>query len=130
MAYHVVDPEQLEPTEDHPCDRRGVSEVADLATVAAAVYRLQPGEELSQHYHYHDEREELVSVLEGTLTVETPEGGYDVPAGSVFVVEPGSPIRPYNPADADRPVRVFGVGAPRYDIGRRYDPESDAPPGN
>ncbi len=125
MGYHVVDPANLEPAEDYPCDRRSIADAAGLSTVAAAVYELEPGDELARSYHYHEQREELFCVLEGTLAVETPDREYEVPAGSVFVVEPDGPIRPYNPDSADGSVRVFGVGAPQYDIGREYEPEAD-----
>ena len=129
MSYHVVDPETLSRSEDHPCDRRSLTEALDLTTLAAAVYTIEPGEQLPQTYHYHDQREELFYVLEGELTVETPDGDYTVPAGQVFVAEPKSPIRPHNPEGETDPVRVLGVGAPRYDIGRPYDPETDEGPG-
>ena len=125
MAYHVVDPEDVAPAADYPCDRRSIAEATGLSTVAAAVYELDPGEQLARSYHYHEQREELFYVLAGTLAVETPEGEYEVPAGSVFVVTPDSPIRPYNPDDADGSVRVFGVGAPQYDIGRSHDDTAD-----
>jgi quercetin dioxygenase-like cupin family protein len=125
MEYHVVDPADLTPTEDHPCDRRSVADAADLATVAAAVYELDPGEQLPRHYHYHEQREELFYVLDGTLVVETPDGEHEVSQGSVFVATPNSPHRPHNPESADDPARVFGVGAPQYDPGRRYEPSTD-----
>ncbi|MFB6232893.1 MAG: cupin domain-containing protein [Haloarculaceae archaeon] len=128
MAYHVVDPDDLAATEEYPCDRRSVADAADLSTVAAAVYELAPGQQLARTYHYHEHREELFYVLAGTLAVETPEEEYEVPAGSVFVATPNSPIRPYNPASAVEDVRVFGVGAPQYDVGRAYDPESGDEP--
>jgi mannose-6-phosphate isomerase-like protein (cupin superfamily) len=124
MGYHVVDPDEIEPSADHPCDRRSVADVADLATVAAAVYEIEPGEQLPRFYHYHEQREELFYVLEGRLAVETPDREYEVGEGSVFVAAPNSPHRPYNPEDARETVRVLGIGAPGYDPGRRYDPES------
>ena len=122
MGYHTLDPATLPPSPDHPCDRRSLTEAADLATLAAAVYTLEAGEALAQAYHYHDQREELFYVLSGSLYVETPEGEYEVPPGETFVVEPKSPIRPHNPEDADGQVRVLGVGAPKFDIGKPYDP--------
>jgi quercetin dioxygenase-like cupin family protein len=128
MGYHVVDPQGLPPAEDYPCDRRSVTEATDLASLAAAVYELAPGEQLPRFYHYHEQREELFYVLAGTLAVETPDGEYEVPEGSVFVAEPDSPHRAFNPEAAGRSVRVFGVGAPRYDVGRAYAPETDARP--
>jgi mannose-6-phosphate isomerase-like protein (cupin superfamily) len=121
VNYRVLDPDDLDPSPDHPCDRRSLSEAADLATLAAAVYTLAPGEDLAQRYHYHDQREELFYVLEGRLHVETPDGEYEVGPDEVLAVEPKSPIRPHNPADADGPVRVLGVGAPKFDVGRPYE---------
>ena len=128
MGYHALDPADLPASPDHPCDRRSLTEAADLATLAAAVYTLAPGETLAQEYHYHDQREELFYVLSGTLHVETPEREYEVEPDETFVVEPRSPIRPYNPEEADGQVRVLGVGAPKFDIGRPYDPDVEGAP--
>ncbi len=125
MAYHVVDPADIDATEEFPCDRRSIAEATGLSTVAAAVYELVPGDQLARTYHYHEQREELFYVLEGTLAVETPDREYEVSAGSVFVATPNSPIRPYNPAAAERAVRVLGVGAPQYDIGQPYEPDTE-----
>ncbi|MFD1585865.1 cupin domain-containing protein [Halorientalis brevis] len=125
MGYHVLDPEELADSPDHSCDRRSITEAAELAQLAAAVYDLAPGEQLATQYHYHEQREEIFYVLDGELSVETPEETFTVPAGEVFVAEPESPIRPYNPADAPDRTRVLGVGAPKFDIGRAYDPDGD-----
>jgi mannose-6-phosphate isomerase-like protein (cupin superfamily) len=125
MGYHHIDPDELEPSPDHPCDRRSLAEAAELAQLAAAVYDLDPGEDLATTYHYHDQREELFYVLDGDLHVETPDETFVIGADETFVVDPESPIRPYNPADADASVRVLGVGAPKFDIGRPYDPDAD-----
>jgi mannose-6-phosphate isomerase-like protein (cupin superfamily) len=114
----------MTPSGDHPCDRRSVAEAAELAQLAAAVYELAPGEQLATTYHYHDQREEVFYVLAGNLHVETPEETFVVGADEVFVAEPESPLRPYNPDEAEGPVRVFGVGAPTFDVGRPYDPEA------
>ena len=122
MGYHVVDPGALDPAPDHPCDRRSIAEAAGLAALAVAVYELAPGEDLATAYHYHERREEAFYVREGDLHVETPDREHVVSAGEVFVVEPGNPIRPFNPPDAGGPVRVLGVGAPSFDIGRPYEP--------
>lgn len=128
VGYHVIDPDALSPSPDHPCDRRDVADAAELAQFAAAVYTVDPGEDLATAYHYHDRREELLYVAAGALRVETPDDEYVVDAGEVFVVEPESPIRPYNPEDAEGPTRVLGVGAPKHDIGRPYDPDGEADP--
>lgn len=123
MAYHHIDPDALESTPDYPCDRRGLSDAAELAALHAATYEMAPGEQLPRTYHYHERREELFYVLEGTLYVETPDGEYVVEAGEAFVAEPDSPHRAYNPDGADGPVRVLGVGAPKSDIAHPYDPD-------
>jgi len=128
MSYHVVDPADLDSTPEYPCDRRSIAGETGLSTLAAAVYEMAPGEELAQEYHYHDQREELFYVLAGTLYVETPEREFEVPTESVFVVEPDSPIRPYNPQSAGESVRVIGVGAPQYDIANLYHPDREGQP--
>jgi len=121
VTYHHVDPTDLDPTPDHPCDRRPVADAAELATLFFAVYELAPGEDLGRTYHYHERREEAFYVVDGTLHVETPDTIYTVDAGEVFVAEPGSPHRAHNPADAPESVSVFGTGAPRSDPALPYD---------
>jgi len=123
MGYHHLSPQDLPAAPDHPCDRRSIAEAAELAQLAAAVYELDPGEDLATTYHYHDQREEVFYVLDGELHVETPAETYVVETDEVFVAEPESPIRPHNPEAADNSVRVFGVGAPKVDIGKPYDPD-------
>jgi quercetin dioxygenase-like cupin family protein len=122
MGYHVLDPDDLPTSPDHPCDRRSISDAAELAQLALAVYTMAPGEQLPTTYHYHEQREEAFYVAAGTLTVETPEDEYTVETGEVFVAEPESPHRAYNPADAAEEVRVVGMGAPKFDIAKPYDP--------
>lgn len=122
MGYHHLDPDELPSTPDYPCDRRGISDAAELAALHAATYEMAPGEQLPRVYHYHDSREEAFYVLAGALHVETPEEEYVVEAGEVFVAEPGSPHRAFNPGDASGPVRVLGVGAPKSDIAHPYEP--------
>lgn len=122
MGYHVIDPAAISPSPDHPCDRRSITDAAGLSTLAVAVYELAPGEDLATTYHYHERREEALFVVDGELHVQTPEQEFEVAAGQVFVVEPESPIRPYNPATAAQSVRVLGAGAPLFDIGQPYTP--------
>jgi mannose-6-phosphate isomerase-like protein (cupin superfamily) len=123
-TYHHVDPDDLGPTPDYPCDRRSLSDEAGLATLAAAIYELEPGEQLPRTYHYHEQREELFYVRSGTLTVETPEKTFEVGPDEVFVAEPNSPHRPHNPEEAAEPAVVLGIGAPASDIAIPYEPES------
>lgn len=125
MGSHVLDPAEIEPTPDYPCERHGISDAVGLDSLAAATYEIAPGERLPRTYHYHDHREELFAVLEGTLTVKTPEETSVVGAGEVFVAEPGQPHLAHVPEDADGSARVLGVGAPQYDPAKRYDPAAE-----
>ena len=121
MGYHHIDPDALPETEDYPCDRRGISDAAELAALHAGTYEMAPGEQLARTYHYHRQREELFYVASGTVHVETPEGDYVVDTGEVFVAEPESPHRAFNPDDADHTALVLGVGAPKADPALPYD---------
>ena len=123
MAYHHIDPANLPTTEDYPCDRRGISDAAELLALHAAIYEVAPGEQLPRTYHYHQQREELFYVVTGTVHVETPDGEFVVGTDEVFVAEPESPHRAFVPEDATEPARVLGVGAPKSDPGLPYEPD-------
>ena len=124
MSYYHLRPDALDSPPDYPCERRAFSDAAGLTTLHMATYHLDPGEDLARSYHYHEIREEAFYVLAGTLHVETPDREYVVPAGEVFVAEPESPHRAYNPDDAGVSVLVLGTGAPKSDIAHPYEPES------
>lgn len=122
MAYHVVDPADVEPMPDRDATARSVSNHVGLETLGLRVYSAAPGEQVPLVYHYHDEQEEAFYVLEGELHVETPDREYVVPAGRLFVVEPGRPHRAFNPGDASGTVEVLAIGAPSVDDGHAYEP--------
>jgi len=124
MGYRVVDTEAVEPSPDRPCELRRLSEAAGLERMAVNRFVAEPGEQIPLAYHYHDTQEEAFFVLSGTLHVETPEETYRVPAGDLFAVDPGSPQRAFNPADADEAVTVLAIGAPPADDdAHAYDPD-------
>ncbi|WP_331235274.1 cupin domain-containing protein [Natronorarus salvus] len=123
MGYHALDPDVLPETPDRPCSRRTIGEAVGLESVSVNRYDAEPGEQIPLAYHSHDEQEELLYVLSGTLYVETPEREYVIREGEVFVAEPESPHRAYNPISGIEPVSVLAVGAPRVDDARRYDPQ-------
>lgn len=125
MGYHVVDPDDIEPTPDRPSEHRSVTDHCDLEKMALNVYRAEPGEPLPLAYHVHSEQEEAFIVLEGTLHVETPEGEKVVPEGNIFVAEPESPHRAFVPEDADETARAVAVGAPPVDDVRPYEPDDE-----
>ncbi len=130
MGYHVVDPAALDQWDDRDVDVRSISAAVGLdyqdAPLGLRVYEAAPGQQLPLAYHYHDEQVEAFYVLEGRLRVETPEGEFVVEKDEAFVVEPGSPHRAHNPADAEGSVRVLALGAPSVDDAHAYEPESDS----
>ncbi len=126
MGYRVVDVDSVDPEPDRPCECRKLSDPGGLDAVAVNRFRAEPGEQLPLAYHVHERQEEAFYVLDGTLYVETPERTYAVSAGDLFAVDPGSPQRAHNPADADAPVTVLAVGAPPADGDvRAYDPTDE-----
>lgn len=122
MRYHVVDPAEVPPESGRPCEKRSISDAAGLTELGCHRYVAEPGEQLPLAYHVHERQEEVFYVLEGVLSVETPEGTYEVAAGEAFAVQPESPQRAYNDRDADRPLRVIAVGAPAVDDVSEYEP--------
>ena len=123
MAYHVVDPAELDPTPDRPCVQRAVSNAVGFSNVGIHRYEAEPGEQIPLAYHYHDEQEEAFYVLSGILHVETPDREYVVEADELFAVDPGDSHRAYNPADADDSVVVLAIGAPAgVNDGHAYEP--------
>lgn len=126
MGYRVVDVDAVEPEPDRPCECRKLSDPGELDAMAINRFRAAPGEQLPLAYHYHETQQEAFYVLDGTLAVETPDRTYEVPAGDLFVVDPESPQRAYNPTDADGPVTVLAIGAPPADDDAvAYDPADE-----
>jgi len=122
MGYHVIDPDDVEPTPDRPSEMRYVSEAADLGEMGLRHYRVEPGEDIPvSGLHYHDRQEEAFYVVEGRLRVETPDEEFVVEAGQFFVAEPESPHRAFNGADGDEQAVVIGIGAPAVSDGHRYE---------
>lgn len=126
MGYHKVDPDDLDQWDDRPTDVRSLSVAAGYdyqdSPIGMRVYNLAPGDQSGLRYHYHDEQVEVFYVLEGTLHVETPDGEIVVEQDQVLFVDPGSPQRAYNPADADTETRFLAIGAPSADDAHTYDP--------
>lgn len=126
MGYHVIQPESEPTLSDRPCRTWDVNgpavdrEALDLLGIR--LYTVEPGEQMPLQYHYHERQEEGFYVLSGELSFETPETTYTVEEGELFLVEPGSPQRAFNPSDAEGPVRVLAAGAPHDDYGKAYEP--------
>jgi len=112
MDYRALDSGDVAPSDDRPCDLRALTDPAALDRMAINRFRAAPGEMLPLAYHYHDDQEEAFYVLSGTLHVETPDETYELSEDGLFVVDPGSPQRAFNPEDARTPVEVLAIGAP------------------
>lgn len=126
MGYHKVDPEDLDQWDDRPTDVRSISVAAGYdyqdSPIGMRVYNLASGEQSGLRYHYHDTQVEVFYILEGTLHVETPDGEIVVEEDQALFVDPGSPQRAYNPADAESNTRILAIGAPSTDDAHTYDP--------
>jgi len=125
MGYHVIDVAALPVTPDRPSDRRSISEAAGLENLGLHEFQVAPGEMIPLAMHYHDEQEEVLYVVAGSVSVETPDDEFTVPAGDAFVAEPESPHNAFVPEDADETARVLAIGAPKVDDVHAYDPEAD-----
>lgn len=122
MGYHVADLESIEPRPGLPGEHHYLEDAVDLENLSLQVVTAEPGEDFAP-YHEHATAEEVFYVLEGALSVETPEDVFEVGPGEAFVAEPGSPLHPHNPADAPGAVRALLVNAPVVDDFERYDAE-------
>jgi uncharacterized cupin superfamily protein len=84
-----------------------VGERAGAEQLGASVYELQPGEEMV--FHYHVQREELLIVLEGRLSLRSADGWDELPPGEVVAFPRGERGAHGYRNDGDGPVRVLVV---------------------
>ena len=75
--------------------------------MGASVYELRPGDEMV--FHYHVQREELLIVLEGQLSLRTATGWEELPEGEVVAFPRGERGAHGYRNGSDRPVRVLMV---------------------
>lgn len=126
MSYRVVDPETSDDLPNRPCLTRSISESIEngisFDQLGIRIYVAEPGEQLPLQYHYHETQEEAFYVISGALHVETPERAYTVDEGKLFLVEPESPHRAFNPEKATTSIRILAMGAPTTDDGLPYEP--------
>ncbi len=123
MGYHIIDPEQIEPTPDRPSIHRAVDHAAGLDNMAINYYEAAPGEQLPLAYHVHAEQEEAFYVIDGVLHIETPDGKQVAETGEIFIAEPESPHRAYTPESAETTTHVLAVGAPAVNDASAYEPD-------
>jgi quercetin dioxygenase-like cupin family protein len=93
-----------------------------LRQTRANIWRYPPGSRGRRHAERI--QEEIFVVLEGTATfyLGDPAEAFELPRGSVVVVEPGTAVQPANRGDED--MAVFIVGAPPEQAGADYLPDA------
>jgi quercetin dioxygenase-like cupin family protein len=116
MGYTVLRPEEqvFEPPSWRPDERvRRIVELplhAPLRHSRANLWRYAPG--ARGRRHREPLQEEVFCVVEGTLTMllGEPPQRFELPARSLVVVEPETPLQLRNESDSE--VFVFAYGAP------------------
>lgn len=96
----------LEPTPDGLRAAR-VGERAGAELLGASLYELRPGDEMV--FHYHVQREELLVVVAGRLSLRTADGWEQLPEGEVVAFPRGERGAHGYRNDTDGPVRLLMV---------------------
>jgi uncharacterized cupin superfamily protein len=91
--------------------KKEVDEALGVEAFGFNVYTVEPGERVPWGYHHHPRHEEVFYVLEGVLTVDTPDEPVIVEAGEAHHVPSEHPNRAHNAGEAV--VRLIAVGAPK-----------------
>jgi uncharacterized cupin superfamily protein len=84
-----------------------IAERAGAEHLGASLYELQPGEEMV--FHYHVQREELLIVLDGRLSLRSAAGWEELLEGEVVAFPRGERGAHGYRNEGDRPVRVLMV---------------------
>src|SRR5919204_2226151 len=84
-----------------------IAERAGAEHLGASLYELQPGEEML--FHYHVQREELLIVLDGRLSLRSAAGWEELPEGEVVAFPRGERGAHGYRNEGDGPVRVLMV---------------------
>jgi uncharacterized cupin superfamily protein len=84
-----------------------VAEAAGAEHLGASFYVLEPGDEMV--FHYHVQREELLVVIEGRLSLRSADGWEELPEGEVVAFPRGERGAHGYRNDTDRPVRALVV---------------------
>jgi mannose-6-phosphate isomerase-like protein (cupin superfamily) len=102
---------------------RSIFRLSDaLRQTRANIWRYPPGSRGRRHAEHV--QEEVFVVLEGTATLYLgdPPETFELPRGSVVVVEPGTALQVANLGEED--MAVFIVGAPAEQGGADYLPDT------
>ena len=87
--------------------RARLAEDAGAVHLGMTVYELAPGQGMV--FHYHVQREELLVVVSGTLSVRAANGWNDVPAGEVLAFPRGETGAHGYENRTDEPVRALVI---------------------
>jgi uncharacterized cupin superfamily protein len=84
-----------------------VGEAAGAEHLGASLYELRPGDDMV--FHYHVQREELLIVLDGRLSLRTAAGWEDLPEGEVVAFPRGEHGAHGYRNNSEGPVRVLMI---------------------
>ena len=84
-----------------------LAEQAGAEHLGVRLYELQPGDEMV--FHYHVQREELLIVLEGPISLRSASGWEELPEGEVVSFPRGERGAHGYRNDGDVPVRVLMI---------------------
>src|SRR5262245_34165799 len=124
MGYAVFPADQQEfgpPSGGDP--NRSIFRISDsLHQTRANIWRYPPGSRGRRHMERA--QEEVFVVVDGTATLylDDPAEAFELPRGSVAVVEAGTAVQVANLSDED--MAVFIVGAPPEQAGADYLPDA------
>lgn len=111
MSYRLVDVDDLQSAPNPTTAKQEIDEALGVDAFGFNRYVVAPGERVPWGYHSHPRHEEVFYVLEGVLTVDTPEGSLRVEAGEALYVPPDHLNRAHNAGDDV--VELLAVGAPK-----------------
>lgn len=127
--YHVYEPDWDDAEEFPPEIDEGVNlnliDHLNTQEMRPRLWRFQPGQQLS--YHYHEEQEELFYVVKGTghMLVGPPDDieEVEIPEGGFFKPGTRTPRQLINPTDEE--VMWLIVGAPNVFEGKLWGEYTD-----
>ena len=111
MSYRKIPVDEIRNAPSPTTEKREVGEALGVESFGFNVYTVAPGERVPWGYHRHPRHEEVFYVLEGTLTVDTPDGALVVETGEALRVPAEHPNRAHNAGE--EAVRLIAVGAPK-----------------
>jgi mannose-6-phosphate isomerase-like protein (cupin superfamily) len=122
MGYTVFRPGEVEFVDRGDGSGRTLAPISGRLTHSRAKFwRYPPGTRGKRHAEHV--QEEIFVVLEGTAKIDLgdPPERHELSAGSVCIVQPGTPLQLRNDGDVD--VVFFIVGAPPEEGGADYLPD-------